>query len=288
MATLTELIDTGDKRESGESTLSGPSVKHRSRKFRADIAPQFASPLTLLGYPEVGQPHNIDGTLTCYDVDANYWPGSVNESIITAHYSNDPPTWGSPADPFFKSWTLSYYRVAQPLPYAVRDVMGYRYIDAQGNPQGITTYPVAMASHWESRMKFVRHVRVTGLVADDWNAISDQSNKIHKIEDRWYLFQLGDVQELRRNVWDTTYTFEFDPGTPDIFQNIDPDQTWPFGFHADPPMPGGPTYARPPYTEIRLKPDYNAQTGLPAWPIYVPVYAYEFAENGHLNLPGFY
>jgi len=238
--------------------------------------------------PGIGEKLPWDNSQTVFNRVAVRERGAVNTSRVMVYYSTDPPTWGgtNPADPFFKSWTLSYYRVAQPIPYAVEDPVSFRYIDGTGANQQIKTYPVAYVSHWESRSKFMRRCRVTNLTAAQWEPIQDLANRLCKIFGRWYLFTVSDLIETSRNTWDVTYTFEFDPGTPSGVFPATPNILFPDGLGTARPMPGlAEFWTRPPYHEVRLIP--GAANGLPSWPQFVAVCPYEIVASGHLTLPGF-
>lgn len=278
----TELIESraSDRPEGGPNSTV--------RVYLVDGPPDQVSLVGAVNLPALNDPLPWDTAQVCYSIRPVRQTNLVSSSTVTVLYSNAPPHWGgsNPSDPNFKSWTLSYYRVAQPIPYAVRDTRTSRWTGPGGTTNFVTTYPVAYASYWESRSKFIRRVRVQNFAASGWEPIGDLSNKLVKIYSRWYLFTLSDVVEVSRNNWDASYSFELDMGTPDNFQNIDPNMTWPFGFTST--VYGGlTTYARPPFTEIRLIPGYDAANNLPAWPIFKPVLPYVINQNGHTNLPGF-
>lgn len=284
MALARELIETYENAdESGGRTTS-------TRIFQADVPQAVAlDPAVITNIPQIDDVHPADPAQTVYSRTATYERGSVTTSRIVIRYSSDPPTWGgnNPADPFFKSWNLSYYRVAQPIPYAVEDPRSLRYTDATGTTQFIKSYPVAFTSHWESRSKFMRRCRVTQMTAAQWEPIQDFTNKLCKIYNRWYLFTVSDLQETSRNVWDVTYTFEFDPGTPSGVFPIEDNLLFPDGLGPVRPMPGIATFwTRPPYHEVRVIPG-SGVGGVPFWPAFFAVCPYEVLATGHLTLPGF-
>jgi hypothetical protein len=273
-------------KESRETSTATGSLRSTTIVGQADVPPDQVNPTNVTGLPKPDDLLGWDPTQICYRVVAAYQPGSVTTSRITAMYSNEPPTFGGPGDPFFKSWTLSYYRVAQPMPYAVEDKRSYRYVDINNVTQTMFTYPVASVSHWESRMKFMRRCRVVNFASANWETIGNLSNKLVKIYNRWYLFTLSDVNEISRNTWDVTYTFEYDPGTPSgVFPILD-DVLFPDGLGPARPMPGlAAFWCRPPFHEVRIIP--GVAGGLPSWPAFFAVCPYEVLQTGHLTLPGF-
>ena len=279
--TATEL------KESRESVNDSSGVRATVRVYLVDGTPDQVALVGAVNLPALDDKLPWDDVQQCYSIRPVYQTGSVAYSRVTVLYSNAPPNFGgiNPADPFFKSWTLSYYRVAQPIPYAVRDTRTARWTGPGGTTNFVTTYPVAYASYWESRSKFIRRVRVQNFAASGWEPIGDLSNKLVKIYSRWYLFTLSDVVEVSRNNWDANYTFEYDAGTADVLQS-DEDIDFPRLF-SSPLYPGTQTFARPPFTEIRLIPGYDPGTGLPDWPTWKPILPYGVNQNGWTNLPAF-
>lgn len=267
------------------------------RVFHADVTPDQLASVTFL--PVLGEPlpysnPNPLRPIIAYNISADYESGSNNLTRITVAYSDDPPTWGghNPADAFFKSWSLSYYRVAQPIPYAIRDQRSFSYINSQtGVRTNVLSYPIMGDSYWESRTKFIRRVRVVNFAGPgnsaNWEAVGERNNTLHKIYNKWYLFTVGDIIESARNTWDLSYAWEWDPGTPNVFSNTDPDVRYPFNMQSI--VPGvytGDSFARPPFHEIVTIPASDIN-GNPTWPTFKPKCSYNAVEFGYVGLPGF-
>jgi hypothetical protein len=257
------------------------------REFYAQVSPDLLG--TVTGLPSLDDPLPWDATQVAYSIRADYEPGSVDFTRIVVHYSSDPPTWGGNS-PSFKSWTLSYFRVAQPIPYAIKDKRTYRYFDAQTNQtQFITSYPILGTTFWEARKRFIRKVRITDMNPTIWEPVGEQTNTLHKIYGKWYLFTVGDIIEIAKRVWDVTYTWEFDPGTPDTLNafSSSPDVLWPYGQQCTPlNMYPGQTFGRPPFHEVRTVPETDL-SGNPFWPDFVAMCPYRVVPLGYATLPGF-
>ena len=160
-------------------------------------------------------------------------------------------------------------------------------MDATGATQFIKSYPVASTTHWENRSKFMRRCRVTQMTAAQWEPIQDLTNKLVKIFSLWYLFSASDLQETAKNVWDVTYSFEFDPGTPSGSFPIASNVLFPDGLATFQPMPGlADFWCRPPFHEVRVIPG-SGVGGSPFWPAFFAVCPYQILQAGHLALPGF-
>lgn len=276
-----ELID------SRKSLREAPNRRSTERVFQADITQDLAViPGNVTNLPEIGDKLPWDTTQEVYTLSAVYEHGSVNTSRITVYYSNDPPTWGGniPGDTTFMGWNQSYYRIAQPIPYAIEDTRSHRWVHPDGTTRSITTYPVAHSSSWEARKKFIRNVRVAGVNSSMWETIGDLSNKLVKVYNRWYQFTLGDVIQRAQNVWDTTYTFDFDPGTPNVYDGQTGSVFYPANLSDVQGLYPGLFWCRPPYHIVTLIPGYA--NGLPDWPTWVATPQYEVAQTGHLSLPG--
>lgn len=280
--------------------LNGSLIVTAEIHGQADVSPDLVTPAMVTGLPVLDSVYPYgqtgDPTMWAFSVTADYIPGSATASRIIIAYSN-VRTWGgiNPADPEFKGWDQDYYRVAQPIPHAVETNLGHRWLDNTGTMRFITEYPVSWGTFWESRKRFVRHVRIQNFNNAAWEPIGDMSNTLMRIYQRWYLFTLGSIQQTASNVWDTTYTFEFDPGTPDVLNNNSSNNLiiqYPGGLAAVMPPGGFPPpqaqlWARPPYHECSLVPGYNVATQMPDWPEWVVTCPYEVNENGWQQLPGF-
>lgn len=264
------------------------------RVFQADVTPDQLA--TVTGLPALGDPlpYNNPNPLQpiiAYNISADYIDGSDKMTLIRVQYSDDPPTWGghNPADPFFKSWSLSYYRVAQPIPYAIRDQRTHSYINTQtGLRVNIESYPILGDSYWESRMKFIRRVRVRNFVSGNWQAIGDRNNTLHKIYDKWYLFSVGDIQEVARNTWDLAYSWEYDGGTANKFASFESGSIY-YPKNKLSTITGmytGDQFARPPFHHIVTIPQADANNNALV-PLFVPVCDYNADEFGYVGLPGF-
>ncbi len=280
--------EVSEIKESRETRTESGGRKTTTRVFHINVPQDIA--LDQTGIPQDDEALPWDSSQTAFSRVASYQTGSVNYSRVVVTYSNDPPTWGggNPGDITFKGWNISYYRISQAIPYAIRDPRGYRWTDATGASQAITTYPVQYTNHLEARKRFIRHVRISNLTAAQWEPIGNLSNSLMKINNRWYLFTLGDLQEVARNVWDTSYTFEYDPGTPSGVFPIDDDYDFPDGLAAVRPPGGFGTatfWTRPPYHEVRLIPGYF--NNAPTWPVWRAICAYTVNQNGWQLLPAF-
>lgn len=277
-------------REIKESRSNGEQA---GRKFTTRVFQDDVTPDVIRNQPEcplIGDKLPWDADQEVVDISVIPVPNSVSTSKVAVTYDTGGATWGgaNPSDPFFKSWSLSYFRIVQEIPYAIRDTRTHRYVD-NNVIKFITSYPVANNPIYESRMKFIRRVRVTNFQVNQWEAIAAQANKLHKIYTRWYLFTIGDIVELSRNTWDATYTFEYDPGTPNIFLNTasDPDISLPWSNQALNAMYPGVLYCRPPFHRFLTIPQYSTLTNSPSWPVFRPILDFELNQTGHLTLPGF-
>lgn len=219
-------------------------------------------------------------------------PGSLAVTLVTVQYSNTA-SWGgaNPNDPNFESWSLSYSRVSQELPYAIRDQRTSRYTAAGGVTQFQTSYPVTAHSWWETRKKYVRRLRIRGFNANTMDLIiSRNANTLHRIYGRWYLFLVGDVIEVAVNTWDVSYTWEYDPGSPDVFVDTADlvfSHIVPPAWLNDPIYYPADTWARPPYHQVGTIPVYNATTHAPFWPEFHAECPYLLNATGYQSLPGF-
>lgn len=277
------------------STTDQIGRKGTRRVFHDEISPELAKLEPQC--PKVGDKLPWDNEQKCVDVSADWVRGSGNNGVKTSEivvtYDTSGATWGgvNPNDPFFKSWTLSYFRVNQDIPYAFRDTRTHRYNDQAGVNHFITSFPVQTTAIFETRKKFVRRVRITNMAAAQWEPIGAQTNKLHKIYTFWYLFSVGDIQEVSSGVWDVNYTWEYDPGTPNAFQNLDPDISFPFSNQCRPTgMYPGALYCRPPFHKILTVPQVGPSGGdpnAPTWPKFVPICDYETNASGYNTLPGF-
>lgn len=272
------------ERISSRSTSDADGKVSTTRVYLVNKPPDTA--LDDVDVPKDGDTLPWDDSQQVVSRSAMWETGSIAYSAVTVIYSNDGGNWGGPADPLFKSWTLSYRTVAVQIPYSVEDPRKYRYRDSNGQVKIIPGYPVQAITHWESRKIFSREVRVTNFYITQWEAIGDQNDKLHKIGNRWYRFTIGDVREVSRNVWDAVYTWEFDPGTPDLFPPPTSALVYPWhiasqinGFTPD------RLWARPPYHSLRAIPQFD--NDIPIAPIMeaIPEYDY-FTPNGWQLLPG--
>lgn len=274
------------------STGKEPGRDTTTRIFQ--VSPVTAElALDVAGVPVLDEALPWDDEQACVSLVADYWPGSYMVARVVAQYSSDGgTTWGgnNPSDPNFKSWTLSYGRVAQQIPYAVKDVRTFHY-SSNGVEKFTTSYPVKEVNFWEARKKYIRRLRIRSFTADVMDQIiSRQANKLHKIYGRWYLFVVGDVVEVSKNTWDVSYTWEYDPGTPEI-PATDPAVTYALvvapAWIVDPVHYPAAFWARPPFHQTGTIPFRDPTTGEISWPDWIATCPYQRDPIGWLSLPGF-
>lgn len=288
-----EQVNTGD-------TSQTEASRDTTRIFKVWPATQEVactaigtSPTTglVVAIPALGDKLPWDSNQEAVAIVGAYIDDSVQTVMVSVRYSTSGATWGgiNPANPNFKSWSMSYSRVIQNIPYAIRDPRQFRYQQGNGTVKIVTSYPVRQNYHPEYRKKYIRRLRILAYNASTMDAIiSQQANSLHRIYQRWYLFTTGDIVEAARNTWDVSYVWEYDTGTDDVFVDT-ADVAWP---HFPAPiwmqMPNGTFYARPPFHEVGTRPIYNTTTNTPFWPVFEPVCAYDYDDpSGYLTLPGF-
>lgn len=295
MATVQELIESRSIGSDGE-TRTGVRV------FRVDMPPD-----AVILTPPPGLPRPIfdrwpaDEELVCTRLDAEYWRNSVNESIVRATYSTDDSGRYSlnPLRPDFHSWSISYKNVVEEIPYWVRDDTAYRYVDINGVQQFLATYEIKAEKHIESRKIITRRVVLQDLSYEQIEAIGNQNGKLHKINNLWYRFHVGDIEEQAKRRWATMYQWEYDPGTPDFFKpanwsNFPPGAGTLYMFPFNqvtrvPNMYTGREFCRPPFHVFAVLPS-RFSPGPP--PAYEPptinnvVCPYEIDAEGWRVLPG--
>lgn len=280
----TEVREIKESRESNDQGDTG-IVKSTTRVFQVDTTQDQA--LGTTGVPLPGEALPWDATQSVSARTARYETGSKTTSRVWITYSTSGgTTWGgtNPADPNFKSWTLSYYDTEVSIPYAYRNPFAFRYRNGAGTSVSLDTYPVTSETHWESRKKFIRRVRITNFYIAQWETVGAQANNLHKIGAFWYKFSIGDIQEVARNVWDVTYTWEYDPGTPNIFPS---DSQVHFPINQVSTLYAVTQYARPPFTSIYVIPGYDSgPPPTPFWPTFKNKLDFAVFPTGWTSLPG--
>lgn len=282
-----ELIESRESNDQGDTG----DVKNTTRVFQVDTTQDLA--LGITGVPLPGEPLPWDTDQTVTSRTSRYESGSRTTSRVWITYSTaGGTTWGgnNPADPNFKSWTLSYYDTEVLLPYAYRNPFALRYRNQSGQSVSLDTFPVEADSHWESRKKFIRRLRITNFYITQWEQVGAQANKLHKIGGLWYKFSVGDIQEIARNVWDVSYTWEYDPGTPNILP-VDSTVHFPKDLvstlYPNGGIAGDGKYGRPPFTTIYTIPGYDpGPPPTPFWPTFKAKPDHEANANGWQTLPG--
>jgi len=280
-------------RELIESRASSDAAGERGtvRVYQVDTTQDLA--LTADALPRVGEKLPWDSSQIVTARSSDRESGSNQVSRVMVRYSN-VGKWGgiNPADPDYKGWKISFRRIAQSIPYAVRNPFEYQYVDNQNATQFITSYPIHQDVHPEAREKYTRQVRINALnISVVSDTIRKQTNKLHKIFGIWYLFETSDLNEVARNVWDIEYSWEYDPGTPDVFVD-NADMVFPHiltpSWIANPIYYPQPTMARPPFHQVATIPVLNTSTNRPFWPMFVGNCAYDrTVPSGYLGLPGF-
>lgn len=255
------------------------------RIFQVDTTPDIA--LSQIGVPAMGDPLPWDSTQKVANRQSSYLDKSAQTALVTIIYAVGG-SWGgaNPHDPLFKSWTLDYYDVAVEIPYAYRNPFAYRYRGISGNSVSLDTFPVVGEKHWESRQKFIRDVRITGLNIGQIQLIGALANKLHQINGAWYRFSLAPIHEIAANVWDTTYTWENDTGTPNIYIS-DNLVHYPNGFASGLGGIAG-LFARPPFMAVYPYPGFDpGPPPVPTWPTFKVRFEYDFAvPSSWQTLPG--
>lgn len=287
---------------SQSSTEEGPR-KSTTRLFHVGLKQNIALSHELL--PKYDDPLPTDALQTVVSRSAIRQPGSVADgpgvmSIVTIVYSTDGGTsWGgnNPGNPLFFSRSFASYDVEITIPYAFRNPVGYKYPTINGTTIVVDSYDRGEETHWETRKKYVRQVRLQNVTLSTCESIAARSNKLHKMGSLWYRFVVGEMQEISRNVWETTYSWEYDPGTPPIY----PDWTDLIRF---PRLEGtitgeyfpstlyttgnpAPLYTRPPFNSIYMLRGYDpGPPPVPHWPKFRVKLDYEVDANGWQGLPG--
>jgi len=248
----------------------------------------MADPTSILNDEGVGLPaYNSEWEgmrLDAYQTAAN---GSVYD--VTALYSNDRRfVMPSPVDrmaPGYGAWSGSCTTEFIELPFAYQaktlvqqgegnppaEVVGWKF-DVQRTPVNI---------HRISWRTNISASDVPRLV----DALRQQTNKLHRINSKWYHFEGGDYAETEPGKWEVHYHWREDPGTPPIQYSL-------FSTTRLPPprgslIPGAPdaSWSRPPYHEVILvgAADGSASSP-PVFELFVP-FDYDDPE-GWADLPG--
>ncbi len=282
--TVRELIDS-------RASSDAPGERGTLRSFQVDATQDLA--LSADALPKVGDKLPWDTSQIVTARSADYENGSYQVSRVMVRYSN-VGKWGgiNPADTTYKGWKIGIRRIAQAIPYAIRNPYQYQYVDNTQATQFITSYPIHQDLHPEAREVYIRQVRINTFdVSTVVNTIRKQTNKLHKIYGLWYLFEAPDLVEVARNVWDIQYSWEYDPGTPDVFVDNN-DMVFPHiltpSWIANPIYYPDQFMARPPFHQVATIPVLNTTTNRPFWPMFVGNCAYDrTVPSGYLGLPGF-
>lgn len=285
MATAEERIESRQTQE-----VSG--VTTTTRVYQADTTPDLMG--TMVGLPQIDDPlpwapGPPARPQLCFSRTAMYQPGSVRHSLIYILYSDAPGTWGgiNPAQPNFKSWSLSYFDTEVTIPYSFRNPIGYRFPGVNGQVQVVDSFDVQGTSVWESRKKFIRRLRVQVFNQAEWDAIGTRTNQLHKIYGLWYRFSIGDIQEVAASLWDVSYTWDFDPGTPNVPVPDDNSVRWPRNFNSTLYTLGSPSYTRPPFNSIYVTPGFDpGPPPVPSWPSFRVKLDHATNPTGWQGLPG--
>lgn len=226
---------------------------------------------------------------------------SPTQSKVTGAYTSDKSgTFGGstpppdPVDPFFASWSLDFRFYDQAIPFVQVDSAKHSYVDVRTNPpteKQITGYTESEEVHTESRMVATKRVVIAAAFGQTQIAqIKALNGTIVQIGVDFYRFSVGQVEETGPALWSTSYTFEGDNGTPDIYTNT-ATLKWPkamrsviAGVYPD------TDYARPPFHKIVTEPGvYDPgpppYIGPPRF-VAVPMYARAAVLNEYENLPG--
>lgn len=292
-------ISVEEQIDSRTSTEDGPR-RTTTRLFLVNTTQDAA--LNVVGVPVYEQPLPWDEDQIVVNRVAvrkpNSTGGALAYSLVTIVYSTDGGTsWGggNPADPSFLTRSFASYEVEVSVPFAFRNPVGYRYPSLNGQTLTVDSYDRDVEVHWETRTKQVREIRLQNVTLATCEQIAAKSNRLHKMGGLWYRFIVGEMREVSRNVWHTTYSWEYDPGTPDVYPPWD-------NFLRFPRLEGTPTgtlfpstlytgpndlFARPPFCSYYMLPGFDpGPPPVPHWPKFRIKLDFQVDENGWQALPG--
>lgn len=229
-------------------------------------------------------------------LEATYF--SPTQSRVTGTYTTDGSgTYNgtNPTSPTYASWAVDVRTYDQTIPYFQVDPVRYSYTDVRGATpveRFITGYHIDEEVHTETRVTISRRVIISSSFGiQQLDAISSLSNSLIKADalgQRIWRFIAGPVEEVSPGRWQTTYTFEDDPGTPNIFP-VSATLKWPRNLRSViPNVYTGVDYARPPFHKVVVEPG-PYDPGPPPFigePRFVPIPLYPARFGAHETLPG--
>jgi hypothetical protein len=293
MATTRELI------ESRPTTWERSGIRTGVMVFYADVPPDIVRTDPVTSGPAIPVPRFSsfpgDPECICDFVRADYWPGSVHESRVTATFTTAVNISVLPQDPEYTSWAMGTRIMRQRIPYASVDEQGYEYQDENGTRQFVKQWVANETTNEETRRYVIKRVNL-----EDFDPIvlapiiEQQSNTLHVIGGETFLFNGVQANQISENLWSLEYTWEKDSGTPDVSPIFDPGNGlmawWPRRLASsitNANIPG--LWMRPPYHEIAI----NGWEELdPAYPWAPSWYAQPLKAcpnpNGYLSLPGWH
>lgn len=286
------------------SLLSGDHQNIRTTVdiYRVEAIPLFVPPI--LGQigtngvplPNYNDPHPHFAGLVVDQIDIDEW--GDNTAKVYVRYSNnrswakpDPPP--DPTAPGINSWSRITDIEDDIVPIAVREpleVVVPNQAPVVKRVWGKVEFKVqGVRSIIEVRKSLGEHEQGTV----DFDYIEEETNKLHTIGGRSYLFLGAACEQLNATRWEIRYRWRYDRGTlrpadwPASGAAISPfdDFAYPTS-QAKPPL--APTiageYIRHPFTEIYLIPPDDIEFGTPTWVASKELYRRN--PNGWQGLPG--
>lgn len=212
--------------------------------------------------------YNTSSDGLVFDVQADY---ATNEADVLPPPNLDYAWEGSWQTETFDFPCAKYARTLVPTPP-----------DPDADPFTPPPAPTAIYD-WEfitqpvfyTAVRHSRKVKVTANLSTAIDIISDQANKLQKIAGRWYVFRASDYRQRTAQTFETTYTFEYDPGVAEVLSPLPgngpspplgsffvPTTRWMFLYGGtlrptrvdpqNPPQFGTPVFLRPPFCNLVL------------------------------------
>lgn len=243
--------------------------------FHVD-APQDVA-LQTPGLPQENDPFVSEPALLCDRRTAVYLSGSVARSIVTCYFSSDRSWRAAPhidkLQAGYVEFEVDFIDVPEQLPVQVFTPKGRSFSvqDNQGqtSEKTIDIWDLQALSTITHMTAFQVQVVLNSLSLADVATIGTQNGRLHFIGGSWYRFKAGKIRRRDSAVYETLYTWTFDPGIESLPPALDPDDGT---IAVDPPrklksalgIPAQFGWTRPPYETVRVRVSntYDAANGV--------------------------
>lgn len=277
MPTFTENTDTGWT----ASDSTGKNTARREWTVDASVAvarldPQYVA-IATTPYTVAAPGGNI--TIPVDRVDVR--PYGEIYAKVEAFYSSDRrfrlPEHVDSTAPTFKGWQTARKRITRKVPVLVNTyVRVFSFAGAAYLPK----WSVVSIERRETIKLISRQVVIQTTGFQVIHQIEAQDDKLHQIDGNFYHFEVADITQRDTNIWETVYTWEYDPGTPKLEYNGTPAQNAVYETAPE----------RPPFTNYAVIPGINPDPPNRPSPHFKPeikfIQEYELDPTGHQNLPG--